>query len=148
MEQNQQHFDEFLADYLVGRQSLYTNMVEQLGGVDKFVENYRDLLIMTDLNDELLGFENETDRIDFYVNNQHEIKKKIEELGCYLGFSSLADYIHKNVAKDDISLEEVQKAILPSTLCVGEKNIKVVSWLLYEAFEGLASYFDYFEMDS
>lgn len=135
----------FASDFLVGRQSLYENIIKQLGGVECFMQNYKKLLADKP-NNELCNFADEAALLEFYNTNSHELKKMVEELAVFMCFESLSDYIYHHIGKDGFSKDDVSEALNATENT--DNRIAVATFLTYEGFEGMSAYFDYFEIES
>lgn len=135
----------FASDFLVGRQSLYDNIIKQFGGVECFMHNYKKVLAAKP-NNELCNFTDEAALLEFYNTNSHELKKMVEELAVFMCFESLSDYIYHHIGKDGFSKDDVSEALNATENT--DNRIAVATFLTYEGFEGMSAYFDYFEIES
>lgn len=139
---------DFLADWLAPTQGLFENIITSMGGEQAFIKKYPDIFI-TGSNDDYCGFSGIDERLAFYQENKAQIHSLIEEMGYFLGFESLQAYIFNSLDKSKNTEINIVKVLLLNTPDKENKTyVAVATWLTYEAFEGLAAYYNLFADDT
>lgn len=148
MQIQSEEIQEFLSDWLAPRQSMFEDMIGQMGGEEVFLAEYGKVFTHG-CNDKRCKFKDIDDRLSFYNEHKKEIYKFIEETACHLGYENPAEYIHENIKERGISKIEVLRALRVNTQNNQDKAYRAVAtWLTYEAFEGFCARYELFVNDN